>query len=77
MGKANLDAHIAAVNMGRQFDNTNQVRRTVRNGFRKPGVSRAVFETTGSCHRDIHQCLSDFGIETVLVNPLRSIALVG
>ncbi|MDE0101689.1 MAG: transposase [Bryobacterales bacterium] len=33
---------------------------------------KAVFEPTGRYHRKLHQCLFDSGMETVLVNPLRS-----
>ena len=72
VGKAKLDAHIHAGELDRQFDNSKTGRRALRNWLLKHGVSRAVFEPTGRYHRNLHQCLADAGLETVLVNPLRS-----
>lgn len=72
VGKAKLDAHIAEGGLQRQFNNDKCGRRGLRNWLLKYGVSRAVFEPTGRYHRNLHQCLADAGLETVLVNPLRS-----
>ncbi|MDE0104821.1 MAG: hypothetical protein OXN89_20790 [Bryobacterales bacterium] len=56
----------------RQFNNDKAGRRARRKWLRKHGVQRAVFEPTGRHHRQLHQCLFDSGMQTVLVNPLRS-----
>ena len=72
VGKAKLDAHILADGVERQFDNTKTGRRALRNWLLKHDVTRAVLEPTGRYHRNLHQCLADAGLETVLVNPLRS-----
>ena len=72
VGKAKLDAHILAGGVERQFDNTKTGRRALRNWLLKHDVTRAVFEPTGRYHRNLHQCLANAGLETVLVNPLRS-----
>ena len=70
VGKSKLDVHI--LDLDRQFDNTKTGRRALRNWLLKHGVSRAVFEPTGRYHRNLHQGLADAGLETVLINPLRS-----
>ncbi len=72
VGKSKLDAHILAGSLERQFNNDKCGRRALRNWLLKHGVTRAVLEPTGRYHRNLHQCLFDAGIETVLVNPLRS-----
>ena len=72
VGKAKLDAHILAGGLDRQFNNDKCGRRALRNWLLKHGVTRAVLEPTGRYHRNLHQGLFDAGIETVLVNPLRS-----
>ena len=72
VGKSGLDAHILDSSLERQFDNTKPGRRALRNWLLKHGVTRAVFEPTGRDHRHLHQCLAEAGLETVLVNPLRS-----
>ena len=72
VGKSGLDAHILDGGLDRRFDNTKPGRRALRNWLLKHGVTRAVFEPTGRYHRNLHQCLADAGLETVLVNPLRS-----
>ena len=58
--------------LDRQFDNSKTGRRALRNWLLRHGVTRAVFELTGRYHRNLHQGLFDAGIQTVLVNPLRS-----
>ena len=72
VGKSKLDAHILDSSLERQFDNTKPGRRALRNWLLKHGVTRAVFEPTGRYHRNLHQGLAEAGLETVLVNPLRS-----
>lgn len=72
VGKSKLDVHMLDLDLDRQFDNTKTGRRALRNWLLKHGVSRAVFEPTGRYHRNLHQDLADAGLETVLVNPLRS-----
>ena len=72
VGKTKLDAHIAEGSLQRQFNNDNCGRRALRNWLLKHGVSRAVFEPTVRYHRNLHQGLTDAGLETVLINPLRS-----
>ena len=72
VGKAKLDAHIAEGSLEHQFNNDKCGRRALRNWLLKHAVTRTVFEPTGRYHRNLHQCLCDAGIETVLVNPLRS-----
>ena len=72
VGKSKLDAHILNRGLDRQFNNDKPGRRALRNWLLKQGVSRAVFEPTGRYHRNLHQCLAEAGLETVLVNPLRS-----
>ena len=72
VGKSKLDAHIPVGSLERQFNNDKCGRRALRNWLLKHGVSRAIFEPTGRYHRNLHQCLFEAGIETVLVNPLRS-----
>ena len=72
VGKSALDAHILEGNLERQFKNDKCGRRALRNWLLKHGVTRAVFEPTGRYHRNLHQCLADAGLATVLVNPLRS-----
>ena len=72
VGKFKLDAHILDGGRDRQFDNTKIGRRALRNWLVNHGVSRIVFEPTGRYHRNLHQCLFDSGLQTVLVNPLRS-----
>ena len=72
VGKSKLDAHILDSSLERQFDNTKPGRRALRNWLLKHGVTRAVFEPTGRYHRHLHQGLAEAGLETVLVNPLRS-----
>ena len=72
VGKSKLDAHIHDRGLDRQFKNNQSGRRALRNWLLKHGVSRAVFEPTGRYHRHLHQGLAEAGLETVLVNPLRS-----
>ena len=72
VGKFKLDAHILDGSLERQFDNSKTGRRALRNWLLRLGVTRAVFEPTGRYHRNLHQCLFDSGLQTVLVNPLRS-----
>ena len=72
IGKSGLDAHLEPGGQARHFANTKAGRRALRNWLVKHGVTRAVFEPTGRYHRELHQCLFDSGLETVLVNPLRS-----
>ncbi len=72
VGKSKLDAHILSEGLDRQFHNDTCGRRALRNWLLQHGVSRAVFEPTGRYHRNLHQCLFDAGLETVVVNPLRS-----
>ena len=72
VGKSALDAHILDNSRERRFKNNQCGRRALRNWLLKHGVTRAVFEPTGRYHRNLHQCLADAGLETVLVNPLRS-----
>ena len=72
VGKSKLDAHILDRALDRQFNNDKTGRRALRNWLLKHGVTRAVFEPTGRYHRNLHQCLAEAGLETVLVNPLRS-----
>ena len=67
-----LDAHILDGRRDRHFNNDKSGRRALRNWLLKSGVNRAVFEPTGRYHRNLHECLADAGLETVLVNPLRS-----
>ena len=72
VGKSGLDAHILAGNLQRHFKNDLSGRRALRNWLLKHAVKRAVFEPTGRYHRRLHQCLFEAGLQTVLVNPLRS-----
>ena len=72
VGKSKLDAHILEGSLERPFNNDQCGRRALRNWLLKHGVTRAVLEPTGRSHRNLHQGLFDAGIETVLVNPLRS-----
>ena len=72
VGKSKLDAHILEGSLERRFNNDKCGRRALRNWLLKHGVTRTVFEPTGRYHRNLHQCLFDAGIETVLVNPLCS-----
>ncbi len=72
VGKSKLDAHILSEGLDRQFHNDTCGRRALRNWLLQHGVSRAVFEPTGRYHRNLHQCLFDASLETVVVNPLRS-----
>ena len=72
VGKSKLDAHILDRALDRQFNNDTSGRRALRNWLRKHGVTRAVFEPTGRYHRNLHQGLAQAGLETVLINPLRS-----
>ncbi len=72
VGKLALDAHIHPANLTRRFTNDTQGRRALRNWLLRHHVTRAVFEPTGRYHRRLHQCLATAGLETVLVNPLRS-----
>ena len=72
VGKSGLDAHILEGSLERHFKNDKCGRRALRNWLLQHGVSRAVFEPTGRYHRRLHQCLFEAGLETVLVNPLRS-----
>ena len=72
VGKSRLDAHILAGSLVRQCNNDKCGRRALRNWLLEHGVTRAVLEPTGRYHRNLHQGLFDAGIETVLVNPLRS-----
>ena len=72
VGKSHLDAHILDGGHERRFDNTKVGRRALRNWLLKHGVARVVFEPTGRFHRNLHQCLGDAGLQTVLVNPLHS-----
>ncbi len=72
VGKSKLDAHLLHAKHDRQFNNDKAGRRILRDWLRQNGVQRAVFEPTGRYHRPLHQCLFDSGMETVLVNPLRS-----
>ena len=75
VGKSKLDAHLPDAKRDRQFNNDKAGRRALRNWLRKHGVQRAVFDPTGRYHRQLHQCLFDSGMETVLVNPLALAAL--
>lgn len=43
----------------------------MRNWLCKQAVSRAAFQPTGRCRRNLRQCFRDAGIETVLVDSLR------
>ena len=70
--ESRLDVHLLDGGVDRVFRNTQCGRRAVRNWLLGRGVTRAVFEPTGRYHRNLHQCLAEAGIETVLVNPLRS-----
>lgn len=72
VGKSKLDVHLLDGGVDRVFRNDQCGRRAVRNWLLGKGVTRAVFEPTGRYHRNLHQCLAAAGIETVLVNPLRS-----
>ena len=72
VGKSKLDACILAGERERRFDNTKPGRRALHNWLLRHRVERVVFEPTGRYHRNLHQCLFDAGLETVLVNPLRS-----
>ncbi|MDE0627290.1 MAG: IS110 family transposase [Bryobacterales bacterium] len=72
VGKSKLDVHLLDGGIDRVFKNDQCGRRAVRNWLLRRGVTRAVFEPTGRYHRNLHQCLAAAGIETVLVNPLRS-----
>ena len=72
VGKSKLDVHLLEGGVDRVFRNDKCGRRAVRDWLLRHGVTRAVFEPTGRYHRNLHQCLADAGIETVLVNPLRS-----
>ena len=72
VGKSKLDACILAGKRERRFDNTKPGRRALRNWLLWHRVERVVFEPTGRYHRNLHQCLFDAGLVTVLVNPLRS-----
>lgn len=72
VGKSKLDAHILGPGLDRQFDNSPTGLRGLRDWLLRHGVSRAVFEPTGRNHRDLRQCLAQAGLETVLVDPLRS-----
>ncbi len=72
VGKSKLNAHIHDRGLERQFNNHTAGRRALRNWLLKQGVTRAVFEPTGRYHRNLHQCLAEAGLETVLINPLRS-----
>ncbi len=72
VGKSGLDAHILEGSLERHFKNDKCGRRALRKWLLQHGVSRAVFEPTGRYHRRLHQCLFEAGLETVLVNPLRS-----
>ncbi len=72
VGKSKLDAHILEGSLERPFHNDQCGRRALRNWLLKHGVTRAVLEPTGRYHRNLHQGLSDAGIETVVINPLRS-----
>ncbi|MCY4597443.1 MAG: transposase [Bryobacterales bacterium] len=71
-GKSKLDAHILKGGLERRFNNDKCGRRALCNWLLKHGVTRTVFEPTGRYHRNLHQCLFDAAIETVLVNPLCS-----
>ena len=70
VGKSSLDAHVLPLDRHRSFANDKCGRRAVRNWLLRLGVTRVVFEPTGRCHRGLHQCLFDAGLETVLANPL-------
>ena len=70
--KSKLDVHLLDGCVDRVFRNDQCGRRAVRDWLLRHGMTRAVFEPSGRYHRDLHQCLADAGIETVLVNPLRS-----
>ena len=72
VGKSKLDACILDGKRERRFDNTKPGRRALRNWLLRHRVERVVFEPTGRYHRNLHQCLFDAGLVTVLVNPLRS-----
>ncbi len=72
VGKAYLDAHLLDTSLDRRYANTKSGRRALCNWLLKQSVTRAVFEPTGRYHRRLHQCLAAAGLETVLVNPLRS-----
>ena len=72
VGKSKLDVHLLDGGVDRVFRNDKCGRRVVRNWLLRHGVTCAVFGPAGRCHRNLHQCLADVGIETVLVNPLRS-----
>ena len=72
VGKSKLDVHLLDGGVDRVFRNNKCGRRALRNWLLRHGVTRAVFEPTGRYHRKLHQCLAAAGIETVLVNPLRS-----
>ena len=58
--------------MHRHFKNDHSGRRALRDWLLKHAVKRAVFEPTGRYHCRLHQCLCEAGLQTVLVNPLRS-----
>ena len=54
------------------FANDKCNRRALRNWPLELSVARAVFEPTAPYHRALHQCLFAAGMDTVLVNSLRS-----
>ena len=68
VGKGKLDAHFLHANLDREFNDDEAGPRALR----KHGARRVSFEPTGRCHRKLHQCLFDSGVDTVLVNPMRS-----
>ena len=72
VGKAWLDAHILEGELDRRFPNTKAGHRALLAWLAVGGVTRAVFEPTGRYHRLLHRRLFEAGLETVLVNPLRS-----
>ena len=72
VGKSKLDVHLLHCVVDQVFRNDQCGRRAVRNWLPRHGVTRAVYEPLGRYHRNLQQCLADAGIETVLVNPLRS-----
>ena len=65
-------AHLLDTGLDCRYANTTSGRRALCNRLRKHRVTRAVFEPTGRYHRQLHQCLAAAGLQTVLVNPLRS-----
>ena len=72
VSKASLGAYVEPTGTSRSFDNDKCGRRALRNWARQQGATRAALEPTGRFHRALHQCLTDAGIEVLVVNPRRT-----